>query len=185
VVAAPSSSQDSQALSIGGISRRRGDDMGWTCRSRAAPTAGRSPSRPRDGRTTAGVRGDSDRAHARPANASTLEAMRLTGPLHGMTTDRDSEGKSMAGLIDLVTGRHRQVLDRPSRSLWWPTAINGYASLFTRAAVPRGDIFWRYGKGEPRLAERSEIRLPRMWSAVERRPRASRNTHRPVPSLRW
>lgn len=35
---------------------------------------------------------------------STLEAIRLSGRLEGMIIDPVYEGKSMAGLVDLVTG---------------------------------------------------------------------------------
>ena len=47
---------------------------------------------------------------------STLDAIRLTGSLEGVIIDPVYEGKSMAGLIDLVTARrHPQGLDRPLR----------------------------------------------------------------------
>ena len=62
----------------------------------------------------------------------TLEAMRLVARLEGMITDPVYEGKSMAGLIDLVArgeiGRDSNVL---YAHLGGQPAINGYASLFT------------------------------------------------------
>jgi 1-aminocyclopropane-1-carboxylate deaminase len=62
---------------------------------------------------------------------STLEAIRLTGRLEGMIIDPVYEGKSMAGLIDLVTGG-----DIPKDStvlyahLGGQPAINAYSALF-------------------------------------------------------
>jgi len=62
----------------------------------------------------------------------TIEAMRLSARLEGMITDPVYEGKSMAGLIDLVS---RGEIDRGSNVLYahlgGQPAINGYASLFT------------------------------------------------------
>ncbi len=62
---------------------------------------------------------------------STLEAMRLTGSLEGMIIDPVYEGKSMAGLIDLVsTGE----ISRDSTVLYahlgGQPAINAYSALF-------------------------------------------------------
>ncbi|HEX5827178.1 MAG TPA: 1-aminocyclopropane-1-carboxylate deaminase [Candidatus Limnocylindrales bacterium] len=61
----------------------------------------------------------------------TLEAMRLVARLEGMITDPVYEGKSMAGLIDLVA---RGEIARGSNVLYahlgGQPAINGYASLF-------------------------------------------------------
>jgi 1-aminocyclopropane-1-carboxylate deaminase len=61
----------------------------------------------------------------------TLEAIRLAGRLEGMITDPVYEGKSMAGMIDLVTsgeiGRGSNVL---YAHLGGQPALNGYASLF-------------------------------------------------------
>ena len=62
---------------------------------------------------------------------STLEAMRLTGSLEGMIIDPVYEGKSMAGLIELVsTGE----IDRDSTVLYahlgGQPAINAYSALF-------------------------------------------------------
>ena len=64
---------------------------------------------------------------------STLDAIRLTGQLEGMIIDPVYEGKSMAGLIDLIrTG------DIPKDStvlyahLGGQPALNAYSSLFTR-----------------------------------------------------
>jgi 1-aminocyclopropane-1-carboxylate deaminase len=57
--------------------------------------------------------------------------MRLAGRLEGMITDPVYEGKSMAGLIDLVT---RGEIDRSSTVLYahlgGQPALNAYASLF-------------------------------------------------------
>ena len=62
---------------------------------------------------------------------STLDAMRLAARLEAMITDPVYEGKSMAGLIDLVT---RGEIERSSNVLYahlgGQPAINGYASLF-------------------------------------------------------
>ena len=62
----------------------------------------------------------------------TLEAMRLVARLEGMITDPVYEGKSMAGLIDLVTrgeiGAGSNVL---YAHLGGQPALNAYASLFT------------------------------------------------------
>ncbi len=62
---------------------------------------------------------------------STLDAMRLTGSLEGMIIGTVYEGKSMAGLIDLVRGG-----EIPSDSnvlyahLGRQPAINAYSALF-------------------------------------------------------
>ncbi len=65
-------------------------------------------------------------------DARTLEAMRLTARLEGMITDPVYEGKSMAGLIDLV---ERGEIDRGANVLYahlgGQPAINAYGSLFT------------------------------------------------------
>ncbi len=62
----------------------------------------------------------------------TLEAIRLAGRLEGMITDPVYEGKSMAGMIDLVSGGE---IDRGSNVLYahlgGQPALNGYAALFT------------------------------------------------------
>jgi 1-aminocyclopropane-1-carboxylate deaminase len=62
----------------------------------------------------------------------TLEAMRLAARLEGMITDPVYEGKSMAGLVDLVA---RGEISRDSTVLYahlgGQPAINAYASLFT------------------------------------------------------
>lgn len=75
-----------------------------------------------------------DRYHAGTygiPDARTLVAMRLVARLEGMITDPVYEGKSMAGLIDLVVrgeiGRDANVL---YAHLGGQPAINGYASLF-------------------------------------------------------
>ena len=61
----------------------------------------------------------------------TLEAIRLAGRLEGMITDPVYEGKSMAGMIDLVSGGE---IDRASNVLYahlgGQPALNGYAALF-------------------------------------------------------
>ena len=76
-----------------------------------------------------------DRYHAGTygiPDATTLEAMRLAARLEGMITDPVYEGKSMAGLIDLVS-RH----EIPASStvlyahLGGQPALNAYAALFT------------------------------------------------------
>jgi 1-aminocyclopropane-1-carboxylate deaminase len=64
--------------------------------------------------------------------ASTLEAIRLTGQLEGMIIDPVYEGKSMAGLIDLVRDgeipRDATVL---YAHLGGQPALNAYSGLFT------------------------------------------------------
>jgi 1-aminocyclopropane-1-carboxylate deaminase len=64
-------------------------------------------------------------------DAQTLDAMRLAARLEAMITDPVYEGKSMAGLIDLVS---RREIDRSSNVLFahlgGQPAINGYAALF-------------------------------------------------------
>ena len=76
-----------------------------------------------------------DRYHAGTygiPDASTLDAMRLVARLEAMITDPVYEGKSMAGLIDLVS---RGEIDRSSTVLYahlgGQPAINAYASLFS------------------------------------------------------
>ena len=65
-------------------------------------------------------------------DAPTLAAMRLAARLEAMITDPVYEGKSMAGLIDLVI---RGEIERSSNVLYahlgGQPAINGYASLFS------------------------------------------------------
>jgi 1-aminocyclopropane-1-carboxylate deaminase len=62
---------------------------------------------------------------------TTLEAIRLAGRLEGMITDPVYEGKSMAGLIDLVS---RGEIDRGSTVLYahlgGQPALSAYAALF-------------------------------------------------------
>jgi 1-aminocyclopropane-1-carboxylate deaminase len=64
-------------------------------------------------------------------DARTLEAIRLAGRLEGMITDPVYEGKSMAGLIDLV---ERGEIEPGSNVLYahlgGQPALNGYGSLF-------------------------------------------------------
>ena len=76
-----------------------------------------------------------DRYHAGTygiPDASTLDAMRLSARLEAMITDPVYEGKSMAGLIDLVA---RAEIDRSSNVLYahlgGQPALNAYASLFS------------------------------------------------------
>jgi len=61
----------------------------------------------------------------------TLEAIRLAGRLEGMITDPIYEGKSMAGMIDLVT---RGEIDRDANVLYahlgGQPALSAYAALF-------------------------------------------------------
>ena len=62
----------------------------------------------------------------------TLEAMRLVARLEGMITDPVYEGKSMAGLIDLVTRREIAASSNVLYAhLGGQPALNAYASLFT------------------------------------------------------
>jgi 1-aminocyclopropane-1-carboxylate deaminase len=62
----------------------------------------------------------------------TLEAIRLAGRLEGMITDPVYEGKSMAGMIDLVS---RGEIERGSNVLYahlgGQPALSAYAALFT------------------------------------------------------
>src|SRR6476646_5232789 len=76
-----------------------------------------------------------DRFHAGTygiPDESTVAAIRLAGRLEGMITDPVYEGKSMAGLIDLVT---RREIDRDATVLYahlgGQPALNAYAALFT------------------------------------------------------
>jgi len=66
---------------------------------------------------------------------STLDAIRLTGQLEGMIIDPVYEGKSMAGLIDLVRqgdiGPDSHVL---YAHLGGQPALNAYSALFTQTA---------------------------------------------------
>jgi 1-aminocyclopropane-1-carboxylate deaminase len=63
---------------------------------------------------------------------ATLDAMRLAARTEGMITDPVYEGKSMAGLIDLVT---RGEIERGSTVLYahlgGQPALNGYSALFS------------------------------------------------------
>jgi 1-aminocyclopropane-1-carboxylate deaminase len=75
-----------------------------------------------------------DRYHAGTygiPDAGTLEAIRTAGRLEGMITDPVYEGKSMAGMIDLVT---RGEIDRDSKVLYahlgGQPALSAYAALF-------------------------------------------------------
>jgi 1-aminocyclopropane-1-carboxylate deaminase len=76
-----------------------------------------------------------DRYHAGTygiPDEQTLEAIRLAGRLEGMLTDPVYEGKSMAGLIDLVA---RGEIDRDANVLYahlgGQPALSAYAALFT------------------------------------------------------
>jgi 1-aminocyclopropane-1-carboxylate deaminase len=77
-----------------------------------------------DERYHAGVYGVPDEA--------TLDAMRLAARTEGMVTDPVYEGKSMAGLIDLVS---RGEIDRGATVLYahlgGQPALNGYSALFS------------------------------------------------------
>jgi 1-aminocyclopropane-1-carboxylate deaminase len=77
-----------------------------------------------------------DRYHAGTygiPDEQTLEAIRLAGRLEGMITDPVYEGKSMAGMIDLVS---RGEIDKGSNVLYahlgGQPALSAYAALFTR-----------------------------------------------------
>lgn len=65
-------------------------------------------------------------------DVSTLDAMRLAARTEGMVTDPVYEGKSMAGLIDLVSGGE---IGRDSTVLYvhlgGQPALNGYSALFS------------------------------------------------------
>jgi 1-aminocyclopropane-1-carboxylate deaminase len=65
-------------------------------------------------------------------DAATLDAIRLVGRLEGVVTDPVYEGKSMAGLIDLVG---RGEIDRGSTVLFahlgGQPALSGYSALFS------------------------------------------------------
>jgi 1-aminocyclopropane-1-carboxylate deaminase len=65
-------------------------------------------------------------------DATTLDAMRLAARTEGMVTDPVYEGKSMAGLIDLVT---RREIDPDATVLYahlgGQPAINAYSALFS------------------------------------------------------
>ncbi len=65
-------------------------------------------------------------------DATTIDAIRLVGRLEGVVTDPVYEGKSMAGLIDLVG---RGEIDRGSTVLFahlgGQPALNGYSALFS------------------------------------------------------
>lgn len=63
---------------------------------------------------------------------STLEAIRLTGSLEGVIIDPVYEGKSMAGLIDLVTsGEIPKDANVLYAHLGGQPALNAYSALFT------------------------------------------------------
>ena len=77
-----------------------------------------------------------DRYHAGTygiPDETTLEAMRPAGRLEGMITDPVYEGKSMAGMIDLVS---RREIERGSNVLYahlgGQPALSAYAGLFRR-----------------------------------------------------
>jgi 1-aminocyclopropane-1-carboxylate deaminase len=69
---------------------------------------------------------------------STLEAMRLTGQLEGVILDPVYEGKSMAGLIDLVSSGE---ISRDSNVLYahlgGQPALNAYSALFPTTVPAR------------------------------------------------
>jgi 1-aminocyclopropane-1-carboxylate deaminase len=63
---------------------------------------------------------------------STLDAIRLTGSLEGVIIDPVYEGKSMAGLIDLVsTGEIPKDATVLYAHLGGQPALNAYSALFT------------------------------------------------------
>jgi 1-aminocyclopropane-1-carboxylate deaminase len=69
---------------------------------------------------------------------STLDAIRLTGQLEGVILDPVYEGKSMAGLIDLVTsGEIPKDATVLYAHLGGQPALNAYSALFTAADPPR------------------------------------------------
>jgi 1-aminocyclopropane-1-carboxylate deaminase len=75
-----------------------------------------------------------DRYHAGTygiPDEGTLEAMRIAGRLEGMITDPVYEGKSMAGMLDLVA---RGEIDKSSNVLYahlgGQPALSAYAALF-------------------------------------------------------
>ncbi|MDO9396098.1 MAG: pyridoxal-phosphate dependent enzyme, partial [Herbiconiux sp.] len=72
--------------------------------------------------------------------ASTLDAIRLTGQLEGMIIDPVYEGKSMAGLVDLVrSGDIRPDSTVLYAHLGGQPALNAYSALFTHTdALDRG-----------------------------------------------
>ncbi|MGA3565255.1 1-aminocyclopropane-1-carboxylate deaminase [Melissospora conviva] len=66
------------------------------------------------------------------ADERTLAAMRLAGRLEGMITDPVYEGKSMAGMIDLVaTGEIEAGSNVLYAHLGGQPALNGYSALFS------------------------------------------------------
>ena len=75
-----------------------------------------------------------DRYHAGTygiPDEQTLDAIRLAGRLEGMITDPVYEGKSMAGMIDLVArGEIDARLERPLRPPRRPARLSAYAGLF-------------------------------------------------------
>ena len=76
-----------------------------------------------------------DRYHAGTygiPDEQTLEAIRLAGRMEGMITDPVYEGKSMAGMIDLVaTGEIEKGANVLYAHLGGQPALNAYAALFT------------------------------------------------------
>ena len=63
---------------------------------------------------------------------STLDAIRLVGRLEGVILETVYEGKSMAGLIDLVTrGDIPKTSNVMSAHLGGQPALNAYSALFT------------------------------------------------------
>ena len=74
-----------------------------------------------------------DRYHAGTygiPDETTLEAIRMAGRLEGMITDPVYEGKSMAGMIDLVSPRRdREGLERADAHLGGQPALSAYAGV--------------------------------------------------------
>jgi 1-aminocyclopropane-1-carboxylate deaminase len=76
-----------------------------------------------------------DRYHAGTyglADERTLDAIRLGARMEGMITDPVYEGKSLAGMIDMIVNRE---IEPPSKVLYahlgGQPALNGYSSLFS------------------------------------------------------
>ena len=95
-------------------------DAGRRPATRSPGSPGTPPSSSASAATCATTRSPSSRAGPATSTASpsqsTLDAIRLTGALEGMIIDPVYEGKSMAGLIDLVSARRDPAgLHRPLR----------------------------------------------------------------------
>ncbi len=111
---------------------------------------------------------------------STLDAIRLTGQLEGMIIDPVYEGKSMAGLIDLVRSGD---IPRDSHVLYahlgGQPALNAYSALFTttqRVARPTSLRPWA------RMARAGTRRTPSGSTATGTTSSRSCGSCRPGPS---